>query len=362
MNVFGAVFDVLTRWRTMREFHTLTKADLAGSDFMFKDMITEAHEAFERDLRNRSAEIWIQAYSKFPDLAMTSTSAFDLLLKLQLYSDAEQLMNRGLKKFRNGIHFLEGLATLAYKRGDWVAATEQSAILRKIHPSSLKGYWIAAASYSEMGRADEAETILARGLTMRPDDVGLRIEYARLAERREDWPVALDRWTDVLHTYGHLAGAVGRASVLTRQSRYDEADSVLASVIHKAGTQIGVWIQFAHIAEAKQDWTNASERWNSLRKRFPLDPIAYLRGVVPLDKLGRHEEAEKILLEGMGQIPYDPTLAIEYALRAHRRDDWETAVNRWSLLRERFPDCPEGYEHGRHALEALGRIGEAAAL
>jgi tetratricopeptide (TPR) repeat protein len=362
MSFYQDFCDVLTRRRAMRELGSLQKEASADGRGIFKDFMAEAHEAFDRDLRGRAAQIWTQAYAKFPDLAMFSPSALELLLKLQLYDEAELIMRRGLTKHKREVHFLEGLATVAYQRGDWAEAEKRSATLRARHPSNLKGYWIAAACLSQLGRSKEAEAILGRGLTMRPDDVGLRIEFARLAERRQDWSEAIARWTDVLDVHGHLAGAIGKANVLTQLQRYDDADAVLDSVLHKSGNQSGVWIQYAHVAESRPDWAAAADRWERFRMRFPLDPTGYIRGVVPLEKLRKHEAADGIVAEGMERIPDDPAIAVEFALLAHRRENWETAVQRWSHVRTRFPTRHEAFDLARQALEALGRTDEAADL
>jgi predicted Zn-dependent protease len=344
----------------MRELRSLEGQETKDSYWYCKNLIVEAREALERDLRARAMEVWTHAYAKFPKEAIKSGPALELLLQLNLYDDAEALMQKGRKQYPNDPRFLEGLAQVAYKRGDREEALRRCETLRRKIPGSVRGYWIAAATLSELGRAEEAEAVLARGLKASPHDVGLRIEYARLADRRQDWVEALKRWTEVLEVYGHLSGAVGMAATLAKLERHDDADQVLSTVLYKAGNQQGIWIESAHIAEHRHDGAEAAKRWSKVRERFPLVSVGYVHGLRSLLESGRQEEAEAMLREGIERLPDDPAILIEYAWLAHRLGNWTEAAQRWATVRQRFPKRQEGYERGSDALDALGQTLEAA--
>jgi predicted Zn-dependent protease len=353
---------VVERWRTLRELRSLERRETKDSYRDCKNLIVDASEALKRDLRARAIELWTTAQARFPKEVMKSRLALELLLKLNLNDDAEALMQKGRKHYPKDAYFLDGLAEVAYKRGDREEALRRCETLRRNNPGSVKGYWIAAATLSELGRAEEAEALLACGLTVMPDDIGLRMEHARLAERRHGWTEALTRWAVVADAHGHLAGVAGQANALTELGQYDEAEKLLTSVMYKVGNEPTVWITFARVAEHQEDWEEAARRWATIRNRFPLLPLGYVRGLLPLLKLSRHAEAEGVLLEGMDRIRDDATLLIEHAWLAHRRGDWKAAVQRWAVVRERFPGRAEGRERGADALIALGEIDEAAQL
>jgi predicted Zn-dependent protease len=251
---------------------------------------------------------------------------------------------------------------VAFKRGYHDEAVRRCKTLRNKHPASLSGYWIAAASLSELGRAAEAEVMLARGMRIAPQDVGLRLEFAKLAERRKDWTVALRRWIEVRELCGHIAGVVGSANALKELGRYDEAERLLSDAMYKVGNDPTVWLEHARIAEHKRDWEEAARRWEKLRSRFPMLPLVYVHIVRPLLELGRQADAEKVLREGIRRLPDDPTPFIELAWLAHRRGDWSEAAVRWAVVRERFPTRHEGYERGSEAMMTLGRTEEAMQL
>ena len=89
---------VIERWGAIREMRTLDNRDTQNSYWDFKGLIEEANEVLERDLGARAIEIWTRACTRFPNLAMKSGPALDLMLKLKLYDEAEALLRKGNKR------------------------------------------------------------------------------------------------------------------------------------------------------------------------------------------------------------------------------------------------------------------------
>jgi tetratricopeptide (TPR) repeat protein len=362
MTLFAAFSEPFQRWWAMRQMRSLQKQDSHDHEWDFKGLIFQAEEALDRDLRTRARELWTQAYARFPDLAMNSETALELLFRLGLYQEAEDLMTRAVKQYPRSMQALEGLATVTHRRGKHDQALRLSELLRKNHPSSLKGYWIGAASLSHLGRPQEAEALLAKGLQMGPDDLILHIEYARVAERRQDWDETLRRWAYVHETLDNLVGTIGIAATLARLGRYDEADAILTGVFYKTGNNFAVWMTYVNIAEQKEDWEEAATRWTTVRERFPLSPFSYTGPIKSLEKLGRQQEAEEILREGIERLKQEPSIFIEYAGLAYRSGNWGNVAERWGVVRKRFPGMPEAYKWEAAALEALHRPEEAASI
>ncbi len=343
----------------MRELRSFQSDDKHDHYWAFKNDMVEALELLERGQLARAKQIWQRAYEKYPEQASRSQSAVKLLLRLQLYDELEQLLARGLKRYPSDVWLLAASAQTAYERGNLDEALLRSETLRKKHPFSDKGYWIAAAALSQLNRPEEAEAIFVKALKILPNDAALLIEYAKLAERKKDWGTALERWNTLFALCGHLAGISGGATALARLGRFDEADTLIASVVHRAGTDDLVWMASARVAEARGDWEEAARRWAIYRNRFPLLLTAYSEALTSLRQLGRHTEIEDVLRDGMDRFPEQSKLLLEYAMLAHRRHDWDKADERWARVRTLFPRAPEGYIRGAEALDALGRT-EAA--
>jgi len=360
MSWYSAALAALQRWRAMGELRSIQKQETTANRWKFRDMLLEAKDAHERGYRSRAIDIWNHAYTIFPNIAEGSGQALNLLILLKLFDEAEALLNRGRKRHPRQLYYLEGLAQVAYERRDLTEAIRRCAVLRKKHPRSIKGIWFEAASLRQLGRFDEAEKALSRGLRGNSGDLGLLIEYARIAELRKDWDGAMKRWTTIMDDHSHFAGAVGIANVLTELGRHDEADQLLSDVLPKWGGELSIWVGIVQVAENKGDWEEVARRWSTVRKRFPTDPMVYVRSLGPILKTAGRERAEEVLREGIEYIPDDPSLMIEYALLAHRGGEWTEAARRWAALRERFPRNPEGYEKGAEALAASGDTEEAA--
>ena len=66
--------------------------------------------------------------------------------------------------------------------------------MREQFPGHIPGYIGGALMLRELGRAGDAEAVLAEGLAALPDNVMLLTEHARIAMHRRAWSDAADRW------------------------------------------------------------------------------------------------------------------------------------------------------------------------
>jgi tetratricopeptide (TPR) repeat protein len=96
-----------------------------------------------------------------------------------------------------------------------------------------------------------------------------------------------------------------------------------------------------------------------IKKRFPRNVIVALLEVHILKRLGQTADAEAALRSAVARFPNDLRTAIALGEVAMENGDWPEAVRRWALVRERFPELCEGYEHGATALARCGNLPEA---
>src|SRR6185437_6976398 len=92
-------------------------------------------------------------------------------------------------------------AVAAAERADWPAATERWDIVRSSCPDQPAGFVGGAAALREQGRLDEAEALLAEAVTRFPDEQSAAVEHGWSANRRRDWPEAVQRWEAVRRRY-----------------------------------------------------------------------------------------------------------------------------------------------------------------
>jgi len=120
-------------------------------------------------------------------------------------------------------------------------------------------------------------------------------------------------------------------------------------------------IGLAREAVAARDWTQALERWAAVAEQFPDQSAGLIGKADALAALGRHDEAEALLIEVVERFPTDQWGFVHYAMIASRRRDWHEAQRRWERVRVRFPDRPSGYVGIGEVLRESGRFEEADA-
>jgi predicted Zn-dependent protease len=89
----------------------------------------------------------------------------------------------------------------------------------------------------------------------------------------------------------------------------------------------------ALVATKRGDHEESARRYSTLRKKFPSFEKGYTGAVEPLTKLGKLDEADRIMGTLAGNR-HDLGLAIEHARFAMARKDWQTALVRWNGIWE----------------------------
>jgi tetratricopeptide (TPR) repeat protein len=216
---------------------------------------------------------------------------------------------------------------------------------------------MAANSLSGLGRHDEADAIIARGVLKLPSDFNLNVHHAQQAMRRRAWPEALQRWEVVQSRFDHITGPLGAAQCLRELSRFAEADVVLADARVRFGMDDRLLAELADLATAKGDLDEAVQCWEVVIRRFPFFAAGYTKGAEAMRRIGRDAEADELISTAVTQFRSNLTIHLEYARSAHSRGDWVEARERWALIRGRFPECVEACEKEVEAASAAERQG-----
>lgn len=90
-------------------------------------------------------------------------------------------------------------------------------------------------------------------------------------------------------------------------------------------------------AEQKGEISLALSIWAFLRSYEPSHSGAYLREAALLTQLGRLDEVECVLADGLAHCPQDVSITIGFAVVASQRGDLATAAHRWTEAHKRFP-------------------------
>lgn len=349
----------LSRRQALRELRALDYRDdndskmyADGSRGFFEDQIDRARNALDGGDREVALAIWDQTRRLFPKIAGTSKLAINLLLDLGSFDELLGIIEEGQKRYPGHAQYAVGLAAVAQRRGDPQKALRLSEIVQKKFPDTIEGYTIAAACLGKLGRPQEAESTITQAAHKFPNNFETLVEYARCAMSRHDWQQALQRWEATKRQFDQTMVSINIAECLRRLGRHVEAEEVAVDLSKRFPGNPWVFVELAHIATAKGDLQSAVRHWGIARNRNPFFASSYIEGAEAARKIGRSADADAILNDGIVRLRLDLDVHLEYARSAERSGNFTAAVERWALVKQRFPGCAE----------ASQKIGELAAL
>jgi predicted Zn-dependent protease len=346
----------------MRELQEMQRLELQLLKLDDNNPLYRAKTALACGDRAQALRYWTEARDRIPELVTTSHDSLDILIGLDRLDEAEALMLEGRRRFPREPYYARGYADIATRRGDHSEAVKRWAAVRKAFRGVWQAYVFGAGSLRALGRPDEAEALLRDGINRFPGEIGCRVEHAKLAEGRKDWPTALQRWKLVSTEFKHPLGVIGVARALRQMGRFDEAEERLAEGRLNYPTLPDFVMEQIYLAQARGTEDAELRSWEVLLERFPLESHGYYGAARRLTEMRKFAEANDVLRRAIARFPQDARPVIEYAELAHHQEDWPEAVLRWEALRTAWPDRSEGYQRGAQALDALGRKEEAAQL
>ena len=239
--------------------------------------------------------------------------------------------------------------------GLWKEALEQ-------YPTKTKASNLSIEILLRIRRLDEAEGLIAEAQVQRPSDQSCAEAYARVAQQRGDHDEASRRWKIVRKRFPRsMQGYAFGSECLAAGGRSPEADAIMKAGLRKFGDNIVYRIQYAKLATMRDNHAEALTRWEYVRDRF--HHIAGYRGVgLALQRLGRLDEAERVMSDVRSRFPIEFAPAVDLANLPLLRDDTEEALKRWHTVRERFPLVFDGYKESARLLRKLGRYDELDTL
>jgi predicted Zn-dependent protease len=328
----------LERARALRDDRKLREKDDLLARQQVEDRIQLGKRALESGDRATAIRLWEDAHTRYSDLVVQSREGFNLLIGLQKFKEAEALMLEGYERQPRNPFFLEGAAIAATRLGNNDEAVRRYSILRKKFPRLLRGYTGAITPLIKLGRLDEADRILGR-IANNARDINIKIEYAKLAMTRKDWPVALQRWKRLWNSRWQDAASLGVAQCHKEMGYFDEAEQVLMDALKRPRQDaIKFWTELALISECRGNWLEAARRWDDLRKRSPSMLEAYCRSALAFGKCGYEAEVDSILHAATQRFPSVQQPWVDYARAAERRGSLDEARLRWDAVQAKFPE------------------------
>ena len=243
-------------------------------------------------------------------------------------------------------------ARSAHDRQDWQQANERWHAVRTRFPDLAVGYEMGLDSLMRTGPREAIEALCAEGVERFPGISRFAMEHAWQAHHGRAWDIALQRWALVEERFPGL-GRLGEASTLSSSGRLQEADTLLGHAIRQDPNHRELMVAYAFCARDRGDPNTADDRWRAVRAQFPDFLMGYTFGAWTLRDAGKPAEAEALIAEAFERFPHDRTVALGHGRWAMTREDWSTALERWAIIRERFPSEPAGYVEALACLRAM---------
>jgi tetratricopeptide (TPR) repeat protein len=355
------VFEALTAWferrRALRELRASSGEASRGYSKFFAEQMEAAKDAFDRGNSEWALLTWRDLNERFPRLSITSARGLNLAVDLGRYDEVEALIREALRRYPwHRVMLTTVYARAAQGRGDTDETLRRCEILRRKFPKVPEGYTIAAACLAGLGRPKDAEDLIDQAARRFPNNYDIAVAHARYAERRKDWPQALERWRSIKERFENFLAPVGMAQCLREMGRSAEAKEVATEACDRYPKSPWPHVELARIAAADKDLERAAQCWEVVRERFPDFAVGYMAGADVARWLGLESDADRILSLGIRRLRYELAVHLEYARSADRRGDRTAAKERWSMVRDRFPDCIEACERDAAMAGAMPTI------
>ena len=158
------------------------------------------------------------------------------------------------------------------------------------------------------------------------------------------------------------ATALAIAEDHRRARRFHDAEKTLVDAIRTFPDHPSLLTCAAWVAHQNGDHAEALERWALVRVVVRTKPVGWSAAVQVHQKLGQHNAADALAMEGLDRFPADAALLVNHAWTAHHARRWQAAALRWQAVREHVRDGKLGYVQGANALREGGDVAGADAL
>jgi tetratricopeptide (TPR) repeat protein len=137
-----------------------------------------------------------------------------------------------------------------------------------------------------------------------PNSPGPVLIYAGQAATRKDFAEAARRYQlAIKRDRRAIAGYLGAQRALRDGGLLDEAEAMLRLARRRFPRDQRVLVALAWNAHKRKDWPEAVRRWETLRKRFPMDKTGYIQGAEALRLAGRVADADALAAEAAARFP-----------------------------------------------------------
>jgi tetratricopeptide (TPR) repeat protein len=289
----------------------------------------------------QALERWDALLRRYPEQRDPRRMAAQVLLEMGRYPEAGAVLAPALRLYPDDLELLVVQGWLTLRRGDAAVAEALWRGIRSRNPERPDGHLGLALALRAQQRLQEAEQVLGEARQLFPAHAVMAQDFADLAERRRDWPAAIERWRDAALHFPDLAEApLGLARSLVAHGDAAAAQVAQADALTRFPDSPDTLAAHAEAAGSDNDWPAALERWTRFCDRYPDQPAGYQGRARALRDSGDVQGAVESLAAAAARFPDDVPIAVQWASTLSALRDWPRALELWQSLLERFPEQP----------------------
>jgi tetratricopeptide (TPR) repeat protein len=246
--------------------------------------------------------------------------------------------------------------------GDSLKSLDYSELLISQYPDLWFGYGLAAEDLMALGRPEEAQNVIAKGLEKFPNQINLLTTASDVYRASGDLTTSLD-YAELLtnHHPDQWLGYQRTAQNLVALKRIEQAQEITQRGLERFPTQSDLLTIAVDAYRASGDRETSLEYSQRLMIHDPDNWLGFGRATEDLLALQRIEEAQATIQKGLRQLP-DHAYLLMFATDASRAmGDFQTALDYSKRLILHHPDQWFGFGRAAEDLIALKRAEEAQA-
>jgi len=261
--------------------------------------------AHRRHDLEEAARRWKVVRKKFPHRSPGFVVGAGCLRELCRFDEADALITHAMEQIpsdmgRNGMVPRDMGPALEYcrigeARGDWTEALRRWEKFSAVHAACMMG---ACRALHRIGRSDEAASRLEEARPRFPLEAEIVNQLAAISRDRGDNAEALKWWKFMIERFPlNSTGYLECGRFLQKIGEYADADAVFLAARDRFPDDAWPLTEYAALANARNDWTEAATRWAAVREAFPDREDGYVRGAEAIARSGEQEQAAQLFAE-----------------------------------------------------------------
>ncbi len=195
-----------------------------------------------------------------------SQYAFELI-KCGKYKEAEGVLQDAVACFPGHAGLRINHAECAMRTNRWNQALDRWEVVRQVAPECIEGYGSAGHAALELGRLDQAETLLAEAIRRGVNYPWPFLHFGLLSLRCGDIDASIERLSEAYQRFPNEPSVVENlAMVLKKANRLDEAEEILDTSVARIPQHRGIRQSLVEVCMHKQNLAKAETHWLTLHQ------------------------------------------------------------------------------------------------